>query len=390
LHQDLSPLKVAIVHEWLVVHAGAERVLDELLAIFPQADLHALIAAMPGEPPRTYRGRPVKTSFVQSLPGGVSHYRRWLPVFPRAIESFDFSAYDLVLSSSYCVAKGAITSEKQLHVSYCFSPVRYAWDLREQYLAEAGLTGLRGAAARVLLERLRQWDLRTTPRVDAFLTLSHHIAERIKRCYNRESVVVHPPVDLSAFVLSNSARRGFVSVSRLVPYKLAPMLVRAFASMPDAPFTLIGDGPDLAACHRAAAGHSHIRILGHQPESVVRDELSRAEAFVFAALEDFGIAPLEAQAVGTPVLAYGVGGARETVIDGKTGLFFDEQTEDAVRDAVRRFRSHIAFDPVACRANAEQFSSASFRAGLETAIGAAWAARGQRGRRGVPTPGGTL
>jgi glycosyltransferase involved in cell wall biosynthesis len=375
LHQDLSQLKVAIVHEWLVVHAGAERVLDELLAVFPQADLHALLCAMPGEPPRTYRGRPVKTSFVQSLPGGVSHYRRWLPVFPRAIESFDFSAYDLVLSSSYCVTKGALTNDQQLHVSYCYSPVRYAWDLREQYLAEAGLTGLRGVAARWMLERLRRWDLRTTDRVDAFVTLSHHIAERIKRCYDRESVVVHPPVDLAAFPLSTSPRRGFVSVSRLVPYKLAPMMVRAFAAMPDHPFTLIGDGPDLAACQRAAAGHPHIRILGHQSESVVRDELSRAEAFVFAALEDFGIAPLEAQACGTPVLAYGTGGARETVIDGKTGLFFSEQTEDSVRDAVRRFRSHIAFDPVACRANAERFSSSQFREGIRQAVTNAMAAR---------------
>jgi glycosyltransferase involved in cell wall biosynthesis len=383
LSQTLSSLKVAIVHEWLVVHAGAERVLDELLAVFPQAELHALIAAMPGEPPRTYRGRPVKTSFVQSLPGGITQYRRWLPVFPRAIESFDFSAYDLVLSSSYCVAKGAITSDKQLHVSYCYSPVRYAWDLREQYLAEAGFTGARAVGARWLLERLRSLDLRTTDRVDEFLTLSHHIADRIKRCYGRESTVVHPPVDLQAFTLSTSARRGFISVSRLVPYKLAPMLVRAFATMPDQPFTLIGDGPDLAACRRAAEGHPHIRIFGHQPESVVREELARAEAFVFAALEDFGIAPLEAQAVGTPVLAYGAGGARETVIDGKTGLFFDAQTEDAVRDIVRRFRSHIAFDPVACRANAEQFSSARFRAGISTAIEKAWTTRGLVGAAGT-------
>jgi glycosyltransferase involved in cell wall biosynthesis len=375
LSQDLSQLKVAIVHEWLVVHAGAERVLDELLAIFPQADLHALLCAMPGEPPRTYRGRPVNTSFVQNLPGGVTQYRRWLPVFPKAIESFDFSAYDLVLSSSYCVAKGAITTGAQRHVSYCYSPVRYAWDLREQYLAEAGLTGLRGHAARWMLERIRRWDLRTTDRVHAFITLSHHIADRIKRCYDRESTVVHPPVDLAAFELSTQARRGFVSVSRLVPYKLAPMMVRAFAAMPDQPFTLIGDGPDLAACQRAAEGHAHIRILGHQPESVVRDELSRAEAFVFAALEDFGIAPLEAQAVGTPVLAYGVGGARETVLDGETGLFFNEQTEDAVRDAVRRFRSHIAFDPVACRSNAARFSSEKFRAGVEAAVSAAMGTR---------------
>ena len=378
---DLGSLRVAIVHDWLVVSAGAERVLDEMLAVFPQAELFALICAMPGQAARTYRGRPVRTSFLQRLPFGVSHYRQWFPLHPTAIESLDLAGYDLVISSSHSVAKGVVTRSEQLHVSYCYSPMRYAWDLREQYLEQAGLHGATALVARALIARSRRWDLRTTSRVDAFLTLSRHIAARIDRCYGRESVVVYPPVDLDAFPLSTAPRAGFVTASRLVPYKLVPMIVRAFAGMPDLALTVIGDGPDLEACRRAAAGHPQIRILGHQPQSVLRDELTKAEAFVFAAQEDFGIAPLEAQACGTPVIAFGEGGARETIIDGTTGAFFDRQDEATIRDAVRRFRNGAPISPDACRMNAERFAAVRFRTEFTTAIESALATHAVRSVR---------
>ena len=377
-------MRIAIVHEWLTTLAGSERVLDELLALYPEADLFALVCAVEGEPVGTYRGRAVHTSFVQHLPFVPKHFRRWLPLFPRAVESFDLSAYDLVISSSHCVAKGAITRPDALHVSYCYSPVRYAWDLREQYLEGSGLTGVRGWLARGMLERLRKWDARSAPRVDSFVTLSHHIAERISRCYGRESVVVYPPVDLDAFPLSTAPRHGFVTASRLVPYKLMPMIIRAFAQMPELPLTVIGEGPDLAACQREAAGHANIRLLGYQPTDVLRAELQRAEAFVFAALEDFGIAPLEAQACGTPVIAYGKGGAVETILPGRTGLFYDEQSEASLRDAVARFRASAPFSPEACRANAERFTATQFRAAFRAAVEAA-----QREHRSFGTTSGS-
>lgn len=363
-----EPRKVALVHDWLVGLGGGEKVLDEMLALFPHADLHALVCHMPGEPPRRYRGRPVRTSYIQRLPGGISHYRHWLPLFPHAIRSLDLSAYDLIISLSSCVAKGVRVRPHQRHVSYCFTPVRYAWDLREQYLDAAGFRGVARWGATRLLERLRRWDAGANDGVHRFVTLSHHIVDRIRRCYGRESTLVYPPVDLARFTPGEGPRHGFVTASRLVPYKLVPMIVRAFAAMPDCPLTVIGDGPDLAACRRAAQGHPHIRVLGQQSDDVLREALRGAEGFVFAALEDFGIAPVEAQACGTPVIAYGVGGAAETVVDGATGRFFHRQDEAAVREAVAAFRAGAPPSPAACRANAARFSSAAFRAGMMAAV----------------------
>jgi glycosyltransferase involved in cell wall biosynthesis len=253
-------------------------------------------------------------------------------------------------------------------VSYCFTPVRYAWDLREQYLDAAGMQGPVRWAVGHLLERLRAWDAQANDGVSRFVTLSHHIADRIRRCYGRDSTVVYPPVDLARFTPMEHPRHGFVTASRLVPYKLVPMIIRAFTAMPDCPLTVIGDGPDLAACRRAAEGYPHIRVLGHQPDDALRRALQQAEAFVFAALEDFGIAPVEAQACGTPVIAYGAGGATETVIPDETGLFFRQQDEASVRAAVSAFRARAPFSPAACRANAERFSAEAFRAGVWAAI----------------------
>lgn len=381
-----SPLpagrRVAIVHEWLIGHAGSERVVDELLAVFPEADLFALVCAMPGEAPERYRGRPVRTSFLQRWTGGRESFRSYLPIFPEAVESFDLRKYDLVISSSHCVAKGAPTRRPdQLHITYCHTPVRYAWDLQEAYLADSGFGPLKRAAARVGLARLRRWDRRTSDRTDLYLTNSRFVGDRVARYYGRSSVVVPPPVDTETFRPMSGERKGFISVSRFAPYKKVPLLIDAFRQMPDLELTVVGDGPDRARCHAAARRATNIRFVGHAPSRELPRLLSGAQAFVFAALEDFGIAPLEAQACGTPVIAFGAGGALETVIEGETGTFFDAQRPESIITAVRRFLAAPPPSEAACRQQAERFAIPVFRARIAEVIARAWTER--------PTPATT-
>lgn len=381
-----SPLpagrRVAIVHEWFISHAGSERVVDELLAVFPEADLYALVCAMPGEAPGRYRGRVVRTSFLQRLTGGREGFRSLVPIFPEAVESFDLRGYDLVISSSHCVAKGARTARpRQLHITYCHTPARYAWDLQEAYLAESGFGAVRRAAARVGLARLRRWDRATSDRTDLFVTNSHFVADRVARYYGRSSVVIPPPVDTATFRPIARERRGFISVSRCVPYKKIPLIVEAFRQMPDLELTVVGDGPDRERCQAAAQGGTNIRFVGHAPVTELPRLLSGAQAFLFAALEDFGIAPLESQACGTPVIAFGAGGALETVVEGETGTFFDAQTPESIIAAVRRFLASPPPSEAACRQQAERFAIPVFRARIAEVIARAWDER--------PTPATT-
>ncbi|HET6778482.1 MAG TPA: glycosyltransferase family 4 protein [Gemmatimonadales bacterium] len=357
-------MKVAIVHDWLVTYAGAERVLEQMLAVYPEADLFSLIDFVPEEERAFLGGRPVRTSFLQRLPGVRRRYRSFLPLMPLAIEQFDLSGYDLVLSSSYAVAKGVLTGPDQLHVCMCYSPMRYAWDLQHQYLRETGLDGVRGIAARWLLHRIRMWDYRTASGVDDFIAISHFIARRIWKVYRRESTVIYPPVDVDNFSPEGPREDFYVTASRMVPYKRIDLIVTAFAAMPERRLIVIGDGPE--ASRVRARGGPNVQFLGHQPFPVLRDYLRRARAFVFAAEEDFGIAPLEAQACGTPVIAYGKGGVLETIpgltSSMPTGIFFDQQTPDALQRAVATFEAEAArFTPEKCRENALRFSPARFR-----------------------------
>ncbi|HEX5435619.1 MAG TPA: glycosyltransferase family 4 protein [Gemmatimonadaceae bacterium] len=360
--------RVAIVHDWLVTSAGAERVLQQMLTLFPDADLYSLIDFMPEDLRTLLGGRRARTSFLQRLPGARKHYRSYLPLMPLAVEQFDLSAYDLVLSSSYAVAKGVITGPDQLHLCMCYSPIRYAWDLQHQYLQEAHLTrGIRGALARYILHRIRTWDVRTANGVDGFIAISHYIARRIWKVYRRESTVIYPPVDVDEFTLREQKEDFYLTASRLVPYKRIDLIVAAFAAMPDRKLVVIGDGPE-ARKIRALAG-LNTTILGHQPFPVLRDHMQRARAFVFAAEEDFGIAPLEAQACGTPVIAYDKGGARETIAGldqaAPTGVRFAEQSADAIRHAVTRFEQlSTPISPCNCRRNAMRFSADRFRTEL--------------------------
>lgn len=356
-------MKVAIVHDWLVVSGGAEKVLQQIIECFPDADLFSLVDFL--EDRSIVRGKPVQTSFIQHLPMARRRYRGYLPLMPLAIEQFDLASYDLIITSSYAVAKGVLVGPDQTHVSYVHSPIRYAWDLQHQYLRESHLTrGLRSWAARALLHYLRNWDSRSANSVDQLLCNSHFVARRIMKTYRREACVVAPPVDVQGFELRAEKEDFYLCASRMVPYKRIELIVEAFAAMPERQLVVIGDGPQMAAVRAKAT--PNVSILGYQPFEVLRDHMQRAKAFVFAAEEDFGIAILEAQACGTPVICYGKGGVLETVIPlgepEPTGIYFPEQTVQSLSTAVMAFdRSINAFTPQACRKNAERFSPALFR-----------------------------
>ncbi|KFG93594.1 glycosyl transferase family 1 [Burkholderia paludis] len=363
-YQPARTPRVAIVHDWLVTYAGAERVLEQIVACFPDADLFSLVDFLDDR--AFVRGKPVTTSFIQKLPFARTRYRSYLPLMPLAIEQLDVSDYDLVISSSHAVAKGVLTGPDQVHISYVHSPIRYAWDLQHQYLAQSNLAhGPKSLLARMILHYIRNWDTRTANAVDAFVANSAFIARRIRKVYHRDAAVIFPPVDVDAFSLNVEKEDFYLTASRMVPYKKIDLIVDAFSRTPGRRLVVIGDGPEMQKI-RAKAG-PNVEIMGYQPFAVLHDRMRRARAFVFAAEEDFGISVVEAQACGTPVIAYGKGGALETVLDPQstaapTGLFFDEQTPHAIVAAVDDFeRAPQRFTPAACRANAERFSADTFR-----------------------------
>lgn len=365
-------MKIAIVHDWMTLKGGGESCVEQLMDIYPQADLFCVVDFLPEAERGFLRGRRVTTSFIQRLPGAAKRYRSYLPLMPIAIEQLDVTGYDLVISTNSAVAKGVITGPDQVHICYTFSPIRYAWDLQKTYLAESGLErGIKSIIARSILHYLRIWDVRTANGVDHFVAISHFIARRIKKAYGRNSTVIYPPVNLDRFKLGSHRDDFYVTMSRMVPYKRIPMIVEAFASMPDRQLIVIGDGPDMEAARRLAG--SNVTLMGKQPDEVVVDHLQRAKAFIFAAEEDFGIAPLEAQACGTPVIAFSKGAAIETIRgrdeNGQTGVFFHEQTAAALAQAVRHLDDRISvITREACRANAERFATKRFRDQIERFI----------------------
>jgi glycosyltransferase involved in cell wall biosynthesis len=360
LPRSLDRANVAFVHDWLPVYGGAERVLEQMLRALPQGDVFSLFDFLPDDQRAFLGGRDVRTSFFQGLPLARSRYRYYLPLAPLAVEQFDLRGYDVVVSSSYLVAKGVLTTADQCHVAYVHSPVRYAWDLQSAYLEQHGMQrGLRGMLVRLVLHYLRLYDVASTNRVDALAANSHHVARRIWKTYRRRSTVIYPPVDTDAFTPVAAKEGYYVTVSRLVPYKRVDLIVEAFAGMPDRELIVIGDGPDLDRVRKLAG--PNVTVLGYQPFDVVRHYMQRARAFVFAAEEDFGIVPVEAQACGTPVIAYGRGGALETVVDGETGVFFAKQTPQSLAEAVERFdRLQPRLSAEQVRLHAERFSKERF------------------------------
>lgn len=365
----MSELKVAIVHDWLPTIGGAERVLEQLTKIFPSADIYTLFDFLTEEQRALFGGCPIIPSYLNRLPSVHRYYRNLLPFCPGAIEAFDLEGYDLIVSSSYAVAKGVITGAHQTHVSYVHSPARYAWDLTHHYLKQTGGNrGIKGALMRHLLKRFRIWDYRTANGVDVFLANSQYIAKRIWKVYRRQAEVVYPPVDIERFQSREEKGNFFLTASRMVPYKRMDLIVESFTQMPDYELRVIGEGPEYAKISRIAKGHPNIQLLGFQSTDVLVDQMKRARAFVFAAEEDFGIVPVEAQACGTPVVAYKAGGTLETIRDYDddpsiaTGLLFEAQTIDSLCAAIRRFdRLGGKILARSCRLNAERFAPEVFR-----------------------------
>lgn len=364
-------MKIAIVHEWFIDWAGSERVVEQILTCFPDADLFALVDFLPDDQRHKLFGKRATTTGLQNKPFARSHLKYYLPWMPIAIEQLDLSSYDVVISSSHAVAKGVITSPNQLHISYVHSPMRYAWDLQHDYLRGDIGRGLRGLALRWTLHYLRQWDLRTANSVDQFIANSHFVARRINKFYRRDAMVIHPPVNIDAFPLYEPKEEFYLCAGRLEPYKRIDIAVEAFSQMPTKRLIIMGDGPEFRFLSKKAPGN--IQFIGHQKPTEWRHYLQRAKALIFPGLEDFGITPVEAQACGTSVIAYGKGGALETITPlgqpQPTGMLFYTQTAQALMDAVtRNDEMRGVFDANACRNNAERFSIAAFRGNFLTTV----------------------
>jgi glycosyltransferase involved in cell wall biosynthesis len=360
-------LRVALIHEWLTPKAtgGSELVVQEMLR-WLEADLFALIDFESRNPNSYLFNRSIGTTFLQHFPFAEQGVQKYLPFLPLAIEQLDLRGYDLILSSSHVAAKGVLTGPNQLHVCYCHAPMRYAWDLTFDYLnsSRAG-RGIPGILTRYLLHRLRQWDVITANRVDYFIANSRHTARRIWRCYRRPAEVIYPPVHIDRFPFVTQKQDFYVTVSRLVSYKKIDLIVRAFNQLGRS-LVVIGEGPELNKIRKLA--QPNVQVLGWQSGEVVAQYMAQARAFVYAAYEDFGIAPVEAQACGTPVIAFGAGGTLETVRDIRThpekgtGVLFQEQTEAEVMQAVEVFESYQGqFQPEAARSQAEAFNPNVFR-----------------------------
>lgn len=361
-------MRYALVHEWLTPKAtgGSELVVREILRHI-DAELYALIDFESTNPQSYLYGRLIGKTFLQHFPLARHGVQNYLPLLPLAIEQLNLREYDVILSSSHAVAKGVLTSPEQLHICYCHTPMRYAWDLTFDYLDKSPVgKGLPGILTRYLLHRLRQWDVITANRVDYFIANSQHTARRIWRCYRRSSKVIYPPVELERFPFESQKEDFYLTVSRLVSYKKVSLIVEAFNQL-KLPLVIIGDGPELNFIRRQAK--SNITVLGEQPNEVVEKYMAKAKAFVYAACEDFGIALVEAQACGTPIITYQGGGALETVRDIRqkptngTGLFFYPQTPTALVEAVEtflHFQHQISSD--SCHSQATKFTAKIFEA----------------------------
>lgn len=344
--------KIAIVHDWLVADAGAEKVLNCILATFPDADLFSLVDFLDDDDRQNVvYGKRAKTTFVQKLPFAKKYFRNYLPLFGVAMRSLDFTGYDVVISSSWAFAKNIKKIDAQVHICYCHTPIRYAWDMVDVYTDK--LPFFKKIVVKATLAYIRYFDKKYTDGVDYFVANSNFVADRIRRIYGRDSVVIYPPVNISAFELMESKKDYYLCASRLVGYKKTSLIVEAFAKMPDKKLVVIGRGDEYEKIVKTAT--SNITVLGYQPCDMLVAYMQEARGFVFAAFEDFGIAPVEAMACGTPVIAYGYGGATETVTDGVSGLFFYEQTVEAICDAISRFEN-MTFWPKEVRASVKHFA----------------------------------
>lgn len=373
-------MKVALVHEWLTTLGGSERVVLALSRLFPGAPLYTS-TFRPGQLPPDFDRMDVRTTFLDRWP--LPH-QALLPLMPVAFEQLDLREFDLVVSSSHACAKGVLTRADALHVSYCHTPIRYAWDLQAEY--QRSLPAIARPLSAWMLHRLRLWDFAAAQRVDRFVANSATVAGRIAKWYRRPADVLHPPVDVSRFAIAPAASEPCLIVSRLVPYKRIDLAIAAFNQL-GLPLDIIGEGPLYKELSRQAG--PGIRFLGHAPDAEVARRMATARALIFPGVEDFGIVPVEAMASGRPVVALRAGGALETVVEGHTGVFFDEPDASSLAAAVRAALS-CDWDPAAIRAHAQRFDESAFHAGMERILAEAWAThRDQevlRSRRAVEAP----
>jgi glycosyltransferase involved in cell wall biosynthesis len=355
-----TTMKVAIVHYWLVSMRGGEKVVEQLCEMYPQADIFTLVCDPEALSPSIRRHK-IITSFIQRIPGAIKNYKRLLPLMPFALEQFDLSEYDLVLSSESGPAKGIIPRPGTMHICYCHTPMRYIWDHYHHYRSESGF--LSRAIMPLISPMIRQWDVTTSLRVDAFVANSAHVASRIKRFYNREAVVIHPPVAVDDFAISAEIGDFYLCAGQLVGYKRIDLAIRAFNELAK-PLVVLGEGEQLAALKKIAG--PTISFVGRRPFAELKRYLATCRALVFPGEEDFGIVPVEAMASGRPVIAFNRGGVRETVVAGRTGLFFDEQSTDSLVRTIKDFeRNEAGFDPIAIRDHAKRFADAVFRSRMQ-------------------------
>ena len=356
---DLSSLRVALAHHWLVGMRGGERVLEHMCRMFPGAPIHTLVTRAE-KISRRLQSHPIYTSWLQRIPGGPIHYKKLLPLFPSAVSSLRIdSDYDLILSSDASLIKGVSCPPEAIHVCYCHSPPRYLWDMLEEYRNSSEIGGSAGRAFfNSIVPRVREFDLRASQKVTHFIANSHFVRRRIEKFYGRKATVINPPVDVEDFPFSDGPPEDYhLVVSQLVPYKKVELAVAAFTKLKKN-LVVIGEGSERQRLQQMAG--PTVRFLGHQPAKVVREHYQRCRSLVFPGIEDFGITPLEAQACGRPVIAFRKGGALETVLDNITGVFFDDPTVDSLAAAVEKLEK-TPIDPYKCRRNAMRFNPDRFR-----------------------------
>ena len=350
-------MKIAIVHDWLVTNAGAEKVLKNILEVYPNADIFSLVDFLsPQEREEILNTKVTSTSFIQNLPFAKKHFRNYLPLFPLAIESLDLKEYDLIISSSWAVAKGIKKTPSQLHISYCHTPIRYAWDLYEEYTSN--LSQPKKLLVEITLKKIRAWDIKSLESVDYFIANSDFVAQRIKRIYKRDSLVIYPPVDVEKFQLYKKKEEFYLTASRLVPYKKTKLIVEAFNTMPEKRLIVIGAGEEYDAIKSIAS--KNITLLGYRDDATMIEYMQKAKAFIYAAIEDFGIVPIEAMACGTPVIALNDGGTKETIEDGKNGIHFKHQEVKEIVKAVELFSSK-SFNATTISKNTQKYASKRFQ-----------------------------
>ncbi|MDD5354417.1 MAG: glycosyltransferase [bacterium] len=362
INKKTPELKIAIVHDYLNQYGGAERVVEALHELYPEAPIYTAIY-LPEQMPDSFRKMDIHTSFMQKFPWLKKHFKKYLVFYPWAIESFDFTGYDLILSSSSAWAKGVKHAPKILHVCYCYTPMRWVWSY-EKYVEREHIPPWAELGLKRCIHYLKRWDLRTNNRVDKFIAISNLIRDRIKRCYGLDSAVIYPPVETARFKIALRLKDYFLLVSRLNPYKRVDIVVEAFNQL-GLPLVIIGEGPDKKNLQQMA--RSNIQFLGRVSDEVISEHCSQCQAFIFPGEEDFGIAPVEAMAAGRPVIAFAAGGALETVVDGQTGVFFSEQTPASLIKAVEQFRQ-LKFNPDIIRAQALKFDKEIFKKSIKAYI----------------------